>query len=108
MKRHAWTVALLLALLAVGRGWGGQPDCGSSPPCFLHRLAPVGGWFPYGGGLLCWWTPNCFPHCGSPDDYCRKKLPEVCWPPYSSYYIFGTSDRRTPQDGCGRTTGQPH
>ena len=59
------------------------------PQSLLGRLGPVGGWDPYGGGLLRWWNPCCFPRCGAPDDYCRKPLPKVCWPPYPPYYIWG-------------------
>jgi hypothetical protein len=109
MKRHAWAVALLLTLVAAARGRGGEPpDCVSSHPCCLSRLAPAGGWFPYGGGLLHWWTPHCFPHGGTPDDYCRKKLPEVCWPPYPFSYLFGTPDHHSPQDSGGPASNQPH
>ena len=66
---------------------------------FLQRLHPVGGWNPYGGGLLHWWNPHCFPcQCGGPDDYCRKPLPRVCWPPYPPYYICGAAgDRLSPE-----------
>ena len=63
--------------------------CVQTPQCFLERVGPVGGWSPYGGGLLSWWNPCCFPRSGAPDDYCRKPLPKVCWPPYPPYYIWG-------------------
>ncbi len=85
MTCHVWIAALVVAGVA-----GGEPQCcppGSS--CFVQRVRPVGGWFPYGGGLLRWWDPHCFPRCGGPDEYCRKPLPCVCWPPYPPYYIWG-------------------
>jgi hypothetical protein len=89
MRRRAWAGALLLALIARGWASGGEPACWEADrPCFLQRVGPGGGWCPY-GGLLHWWNPYCFPRCGAPDDYCRKKLPWVCWPPYPYYYIWG-------------------
>jgi hypothetical protein len=88
MRRQGWIGAIFLALIAGGWASGGEPICEPGPSCFLERLAPVGGWCPYGGGLLHWWDPHCFPRCGGPDDYCRKKLPCVCWPPYPPYYIW--------------------
>ena len=103
MRRHAWTGALLLTLIAGGRGPAGEPPkCEPGRPCILQRVAPVGGWFPYGGGLLHWWDPHCFPRCGGPDDYCRKDLPRVCWPPYPPYYIWGPPAAATagPGGGC--------
>src|SRR5260370_40360319 len=85
MRRRAWIGALLLTLIAGSRGAAGEPPgCEPCPPCFLQRVGPVGGWFPYGGGLLHWWDPHCFPDCGGPDDYCRKTLPLVCRPPCPS------------------------
>jgi hypothetical protein len=109
MKRHAGIGAVLLPLIAAGWVCGGEPlCCEPGTPRFLHRIAPVGGWFPYGGGLFHWWPKHCFPCCNLPDDYCRKPLPKVCWPPYPPYYFTdpkqphvpaanGTADR--PQ-GC--------
>jgi hypothetical protein len=89
MRRHAWMGAVLLALLAGRWAVAGDPACDEpGRPGFLQRVAPAGGWCPY-GGFLCWWDRHCFPHCGGPDDYCRKRLPRVCWPPYPSYYIWG-------------------
>jgi hypothetical protein len=83
MRRYAWVGSFLLALVAAGRGLGGEPACCEpAPPCVLQRIAPVGGWCPYGGGLLRWWDPHCFPRGGAPDDYCRKPMPRVCWPSY--------------------------
>jgi hypothetical protein len=90
MRRHAWIGALLLSAIAGSRGPGGElPGCEPGRPCFLQRVGPVGGWFPYGGGLLRWWDPHGFPRCGGPDDYCRKKFPPVCWPPYPPWYLCG-------------------
>ena len=69
---------------------GGEPAYNeSAQQRFLQRMHPVGGWHPYGGGLLHWWNPHCFPRQGAPDDYCRKPLPRVCWPPYPPYYVWG-------------------
>jgi hypothetical protein len=117
MKRQAWIGAVLLALTAAGwaygepppsvapgpeSGWAGKGTVGAPdqvPGC-LRQLAPAGGWFPYGGGLLHWWPKHCFPRCGAPDDYCRKPLPSVCWPPYPSYYIWGPPETCCPQDRC--------
>ena len=85
---RAW--ALLLTLAACGRGLGGEHDCCLPPQQgLLQRVLPVGGCNPYGGGLLHWWPQHCFPCKGASDDYCRKPLPRVCWPPYPSYYIWG-------------------
>jgi hypothetical protein len=85
-----WTWALVLTLGAWVPAIGGErgcPDPGRPP--VLQRLRPAGGWHPDGGGLLHWWEPHCFPRCGGPDDYCRKPPPDVCWPPYPPYYIWG-------------------
>jgi hypothetical protein len=81
MTRPLWLGALMLSLMAGGRGWGGEPECRApAGPGFLERWQPAGGWHPYGGGLLCWWDRHCFPRCGFPDDYDRKQLPRMCWP----------------------------
>ena len=99
MRRRAWIGALLLTLVAGSRGVAGEPpSCEPCPPCFLQRVSPVGGWFPYGGGLLHWWDPHCFPDCGGPDDYCRKTLPFVCWPPCPSCSL-GSPHPAEPQPG---------
>jgi hypothetical protein len=101
MRRRAGIAAVLLALAAAGRAAGeGPPCCEPGPPGFLHRIRPAGGWCPYPGGLLHWWDPHCFPRCGGPDDYCRKKLPNVCWPPYPPYYIWGPPQACPPRCGC--------
>ena len=89
MSKSLWPWALVLTLGACGRAIGGErgyPD--PSRPHILQRSHPVGGWHPDGGGLLHWWNPHCFPRCGGPDDYCRKPLPCVCWPPYPPYFIW--------------------
>jgi hypothetical protein len=88
MTRHAWVGVLVLATVA-GLGVAGEPCCASGRSCFLQRVAPASGWFSNGGGRLSWWDPYCFPRCGGPDDYCRKPLPAVCWPPYPPYFIWG-------------------
>lgn len=94
MKRYAW-IAAGLALLAGSWAYGGNPSCCEpSPKGFLQRFSPVGGWFPDSGGLLHWWPQHCFPCRSAPDDYCRKPLPKICWPPYPPYYIWG------PPPGC--------
>jgi hypothetical protein len=85
-----WIGAFLIALTAAARGLGGEPRCCEPPQVgFLERVCPAGGWDPYGGGLLHWWPSHCFPRCGGADDYCRKKLPPVCWPSYPAWYIWG-------------------
>ena len=108
MKPHAWIGALLLTLVAGSRGPGGEPTCCEpARPCFLQRLAPAGGWFPYGGGLLHWWDRCCFPRCGGPDDYCRKSLPPVCWPCYPAWYLWCPAAPARGPDGCDRAC-PPH
>ncbi len=90
MKYQQRTWALLLSLIACGQGLGGEHECYEPPSQgFLQRIHPVGGWCPYEGGLLHWWPRHCFPCSHAPDDYCRKPLPAVCWPPYPPYYIWG-------------------
>jgi hypothetical protein len=102
MKLHIWLGAVLVVLVAGVRGSSGEPACCLPPESnFLQRLAPVGGWHPDGGGLLCWWPEHCFPCGGAPDDYCRKPLPKVCWPPYPPYYTWGPPEMSSPCD-CGR------
>jgi len=65
-----------------------------------NECAPVGGWFRYGGGLLSWWPSCCFPSCGAPDDYCRKPLPNVCWPPYSADFTWAPAESWPADCGC--------
>jgi hypothetical protein len=101
MRRPVAIGAVFLALIVGSWASGGEPPCDErSGLGFLHRLGPSGGWCPYGGGLLHWWNPHCFPRCGAPDDYCRKKLPCVCWPSYPSYYIWGPPEISPPQGRC--------
>jgi hypothetical protein len=109
MRRHMWIGALVVALLAAGRGRCAEPTCGGPPlDSILKQWGPVGGWHPYGGGLLSWWPRNCFPRCGAPDDYCRKPLPRVCWPPYPPYYIWGPPEVCCPQGNGCRDCNRPH
>jgi hypothetical protein len=109
MKRQAWIGVALVTLLAVGSVCDGQAPCSEPrPDSSPWRLRPTGGWFPYGGGLLRWWPRDCFPRCGAADDYCRKSLPSVCWPPYPSYYIWGPPEIYHPQAACQPANGKPH
>jgi hypothetical protein len=97
-----WIGALFLALAAGGAGPAADAGrCEPAEPCWLKRLHPVGGWDPYGGGLLHWWDPRCFP-CGggAPDDYCRKKLPDACRPPYPPYFQWGPPEVCPPKGKC--------
>jgi hypothetical protein len=130
MKCQTPTGAVLVALLAAGWAFGGEPP-GSEPrpitsvgawcpdpvvalsgdraatggiACCLRQLGPAGGWDPYGGGLLHWWPRHCFPQCGGPDDYCRKPLPPVCWPPYPPYFIWAPSEACHCPGRCGPAT----
>ena len=108
MKPHRWIGAFLLTLIAAGRGRSGDPRCCEPPQqSFLQRLHPVGGWDPDGGGLLHWWGPDCFPRCGGPDDYCRKPLPKVCWPPYPPYYLWGLPETYSPRTDGPRDCNKP-
>ena len=110
MKAHVWIGTVAATLLAGAWGLGAEPpSCQPALDGFLKRLAPAGGWKPYGDGLLKWWPQHCFPRCGAPDDYCRKPLPCVCWPPYPAYYQWGPPEVRHPQDGnCPRACNKPH
>ena len=114
MRRQAWIGAVLLALTAAAWASAEEPLCCESRPAVLPALTrpgspgPVGGWFPYGGGLLSWWPQHCFPRCGGPDDYCRKSLPPVCWPPYPPYYIWGPPEICCPGRGCGPAGSELH
>jgi hypothetical protein len=102
LRRLAWLGALLLALAAVSSGPAEEPRACEPQGPFLQRILPAGGWHPYGGGLLSWWDRSCFPRCGAPDDYCRKPLPKVCWPPYPPYYTYGPPEICAPQGkACG-------
>jgi hypothetical protein len=109
MRPHRWIGAFLLTLIAGGQWIGGEPECCEpAHEGLLRWLGPAGGWHPYGGGLLRWWDLHCFPRCGAPDDYCRKKLPLVCWPPYPPYYVWGPPEICCPQRSCGRASNEPH
>ncbi len=101
MNRHLWLGTLALLLLGGHELRAGSADCPPPADGFLQRLGPVGGWCPDAGGLLRWWNPHCFP-CGcSPDDYCRKPMPCVCWPAvYPSYFIWGSGDTACPPVKC--------
>jgi hypothetical protein len=105
MGRPELIGVVVLMLIAEGRACAEPPCCEQCAPSFLQRFAPAGGWWPC-GGLLHWWNPNCFPHCGGPNDYCRKKLPRLCWPPYPSYYIWGPPENGLPQGTCRRASNE--
>jgi len=92
MKAQRWIAGFLFVLLTAGLGISGEP----APKGFLDCLAPAGGWHPYGGGLLHWWPKHCFPHCGGPDDYCRKSLPCVCWSAYPASVTSGAAEKCDP------------
>jgi hypothetical protein len=93
MRRLRLTAAMLLTLAVVAPAHGGDDHpCEPAGPGLFTRLQPAGGWDPYGGGLLRWWNPHCFPKTCGPDDYCRKNLPCVCWPPYPPFYQWGTPE----------------
>lgn len=101
MTRKICWLVLIVALAGANQGMTGQPSCCPPPEdSFLKRIHPVGGWHPYGGGLLHWWPHHCFPCGGAPDDYCRKPLPPVCWPPYPPYYIWGPPEIHYPPERC--------
>ncbi len=109
MARQARIGAVLLWLIAAGWALGGEPPCSEPrPACSLRQLAPAGGWDPYGGGLLRWWPSHCFPCCSAPDDYCRKPLPPVCWPPYPPYYTWGPPATCCPQGSCRPAIKEAH
>jgi hypothetical protein len=92
MRRLVWIGSLLMLLVAIARVSAGD----AADPGWLQRWHPVGGWEPYGGGLLHWWNPSCFPCCNGPDDYCRKKFPDVCWPAYPPYFQWGKTENCCP------------
>src|ERR1700724_3330922 len=109
MKRHLWIGAFVVALIAGSRGPAGGPQCcEASRDPFLKRVGPVGGWHPYGGSLIRWWNPCCFPRCGAPDDYCRKPLPSVCWLAYPSYYLWGPPEICAAHGDGPRGCNKPH
>jgi hypothetical protein len=107
VRRHLWIGAFLTILIAGSQGLGREPRYGEpAPNGFFQRWHPVGGWDPYGGGLLRWWPAHCFPRCGAADDYCRKPLPRLCWPAYPPYYIWGPPEICYPQ--CNGSRGEHH
>jgi hypothetical protein len=109
MRVHVWIGIVVAALLASAGGLrAGPPCCPPAQDCFLQHLGPAGGWHPYGGGLLHWWPRHCFPCGGAPDDYCRKPLPCVCWPPYPPYYVWGPPEICHPRQGCRPANGDAH
>ena len=110
MRRQVCIGALVVALVASSRGLSAEPRCGepSQDGCYLKRVAPAGGWDPYGGCLLHWWDSHCFPCGGAPDDYCRKPLPRVCWPGYPWYYIWGPPETCCPHDNSGPACQQQY
>jgi hypothetical protein len=100
MRHYTWIGGVIGALLAYSAALSAEP-CRQPPRSyFLNRLAPTGGWEPYGGGLIRWWPRHCFPCCGAPDDYCRKPLPRVCLPAYPPFYTWGPPEVCHPHDNC--------
>jgi hypothetical protein len=90
MRSQAGMWALVLIAMTGPQALGGEPGaCEPPQQRFVQRLHPVGGWDPYGGGLLHWWNPHCFPRYCAPDDYCRKPLPRVCCPPGPPHGTWG-------------------
>jgi len=109
MRSQVIMWAFVLTLITNGPALGGEPAYVEPPQQpFLQRLHPFGGWHPYGGGLLHGWNPHCFPCQGAPDDYCRKPLPRVCWPPYPSYYIWGPPEIGYPRNNGFLDCNKPH
>jgi hypothetical protein len=107
MRYQMWMAAVLLTLAAAAPGRAAEPCCCAPPqPSWLTRIAPVGGFCPYGAGLLSWWPRHCFPGGGAPDDYCRKPLPRVCWPPYPPYYTWGPPDVSSPSGSFQMGNGE--
>ena len=97
MRRLVWMATLTAVLSAEGPALRAQAPCCKPPEdSFCKRLAPVGGWCPYGTGPLSWWDPHWFPHCGGRDDYCRKPFPPFCWQPYSYYYGWARPENCCP------------
>jgi hypothetical protein len=109
MRTPHWIGVFLLTLVATGQGFGSEPRCCGEPAQegFLRRFGPAGGWNPYHDGLH-WLPRHCFPCRAAPDDYDRKKLPKVCWPPYPPYYIWGPPASCAPQGKDGRACIPPH
>ena len=109
MRSQVTTSLIVLTLILCGQVLGGEGGSPEAPPQrFPHRLQPAGGWNPYGGGLLHWWNPHCFPCQATPDDYCCKPLPRLCWPPYPPYYIWGPPEIGYPRNNGFRDCNKPH
>ena len=91
MRNQVAMLTIFFTLFSCGQGVGGEGgESAPAPPRHIfQRARPVGGWNPYGGGVFHWWNPHCFPCQSAPDDYCRKPLPNVCWPAYPPYYTAG-------------------
>ncbi len=111
MRGHEWIAAVLVGLAVTGWVQGGQPAAepeltgrwavivtttpADSGSCCLSRLAPAGGWFPY--GLLHWWNTDWRPRCGVPDDYCHKPLPPFQCSPCSHYFVVPRPEHDYPE-----------
>lgn len=101
MRYHWWIGTLLVACTAASQGLGTEPPCCESPrECLIKRLCPINGCNPYGGGLVHWWPRHCFPRYCTPNDYCRKPLPKVCWPGYPPFYTWEAPEICCPFSGC--------
>ena len=83
MVRKSDIGIVLIVILASHPAFAGGPRTEGTHTSthFLHRLGPVGGWNPDGGGLFHWWNRDCFVYSCTPDDYCRKPLPRLHCPP---------------------------
>jgi hypothetical protein len=136
MRRLTHTIAVFFPLLVASWAFGGDPytlrahqafqqhsapvqagkpelleEQGFGEPGYAgcwRQFGPVGGWNPYGGGLLHWWPQHCFPRDCGPNDCCRKPLPRVCWPPYPPYYIWGPPEVCHRHGNCGPACGEAH
>jgi hypothetical protein len=91
MRMRDAVVTCVVCVMLAAHTFAGECEAPSKP--FLERVKPAGGFSPYPGGLLHWWPRDCFPCGGAPDDYCRKCLPKVCWPPYPYYFGWGAPER---------------
>jgi hypothetical protein len=101
MKPRSGTWLAVVSIILCRHAYGGeQTDCPPPQQSLLKRFHPVGGWHPYGGGLLHWWPHHCFPCCGAPDDYCRKPPPCVCRPHYPPWYTWGPPEIVYPHAAC--------
>ena len=107
IKRAGWIGTLLLTVSVACQALANDPRCCPPPQQgILKRCQPVGGWHPY-GPMLGWWNPHCFPRCGAPDDYCRKNLPNLCWPNYPPFYQWGPPEICFPRCHKGGLCTQP-